>query len=284
MDAKRKICIVLEAFGLLILLFAAWQLSAQQAVAPSDSGRLQAQNDPLAELSPENRALLNALREAVKRDDLTDILANGRILLPALKPGTVQTDAIMKLTAQAALETGDMNYALTLIKPLAELPPTDWVAAELLARLYAESENKELRDRQITHLLDLHSHTSDKQFAESLTFTIQRIKLHSGYAVLLYPFKPLKPYNTYLIAEIWTGEGKMDYRIEIGSEREDQIFFKAKHPGERRFSIDSYRKNNKNPNGPESQALHGFVDGVFDYDYMRDCMMKIANGEESPSK
>jgi hypothetical protein len=259
-------------------------LSAQQPVAPTDSGKLQVQNDPFAELTPENRALLNELREAVKRYDFNVILANGKILLPALKPGTVQTNAIMKITAQAALETGDTNYAFTLIKPLAELPPTDWVAAELLARLYAESEIKELRDRQITHLLDLHSHTSDQQFAEQLTFTIQRIKLHSGYAILLYPFKPLKPYNTYLIAEIWTGEGKMDYRIEIGSESEDQIFFKAKHPGERRFSIDSYRKNNEHPNGPESQALHGFVDGVFDYDYMRDCLVNTANGDPPPRR
>jgi len=229
-------------------------------------------------LSPENRARLNALRDAVNRYDNPDILANGRILLPALKPGTVLSDAITKLTAQAALETGDTNYALTLIKPLAELPPTDWVAAELLARLYAESENKELRDRQIAHLLDLHSHTSDKQFAEQLTFTIQRIKLHSGYAVLLYPFKPLKPYNAYLIAEIWTNEGNMDYRIELESMGIDQLLFKAKKPGERRFSIDTFVESKKG----EKQALMGFIDGIFDYDLMRDRLIEVANQEKTP--
>ena len=221
---------------------------------------------------------MNALRDAVNRYDNPDILANGRILLPALKPGTVLSDAITKLTAQAALETGDTNYALTLIKPLAELPPTDWVAAELLARLYAESENKELRDRQIAHLLDLHSHTSDKQFAEQLTFTIQRIKLHSGYAVLLYPFKPLKPYNAYLIAEIWTNEGNMDYRIELESMGIDQLLFKAKKPGERRFSIDTFVESKKG----EKQALMGFIDGIFDYDLMRDRLIEVANQEKTP--
>jgi hypothetical protein len=30
---------------------------------------------------------------------------------------------------------------------------------------------------------------------------------------------------------------------------------------------------------PESQALHGFVDGVFDYHTIRDLMVKTANGE-----
>jgi hypothetical protein len=60
----------------------------------------------------------------------------------------------------------------------------------------------------------------------------------------------------------------------------DQAFFKPKHPGERRFSIDTFRQNETNPNLPESQALHGFVDGVFDYDTMRDLMLKTANDEE----
>jgi hypothetical protein len=275
---------MLGVFGLALSLSSAYQLSAQQPAAPADTASQQAHNDPLAELTPENRAHFNKLREAVERGDLTAILANGRILLPVLKPGTARTDAITEVTAQAALETGDTNYALTLIKPLAELPATDWVAAELLARLYAESGNKELRDRQIIHLLDLHSHTSDKDFAEQLTFTIQTVKLQSGHAIFVYPFKPLKPYNVYLSAEIWTNENKMDYRIELESMDVDQAFFKAKKPGERRFSIDTFRKNEKNPDWPESQALHGFVDGVFDYDMMREQMLKVADEINSSKK
>jgi hypothetical protein len=280
MEIKRKSSLLWGVFGLIFFLTATWFLTAQQTAPSTDKDHAQTPSNPLAELSPENRALFDALREAVKRDNLTDILANGRILLPALKPGNVRSDAILKLTTQAALETGDTNYALTLIKPLAELPPTDWVAAELLARLYAESENKELRDRQITHLLDLHSHTSDKQFAEQLTFTIQKIKLHSGYAILLYPFKPLKPYNAYLSAEIWTNENKMDYRIELESMGIDQLLFKAKKSGERRFSIDTFVESKKG----EKQTLIGFIDGVFDYDTMRDKMLEVANQDKSSQK
>jgi len=280
MKIKRKSNLLLGMLGLIFFLTATWYLPAQQASTPADKDHAQPQSDPPAELSPENSSVLNALREAVKKYNMTDILADGRVLLPALKPGTVMFDGVIKLTAQAALETGDTNYALTLIKPLAELPPTDWVAAELLARLYAESENKELRDKQIAHLLDLHSHTTDKQFAEQLTFTIQRVKLHSGYAVLLYPFKPLKPYSTYLIAEIWNNEGKMDYRIELESMGTDQLLFKAKKPGERRFSIDTFVESKKG----EKQALMGFIDGVFEYDAMRDSLIAIANRKEAPHK
>jgi len=165
------------------------------------------------------------------------------------------------------------------MKPFVDAHPKDWHAAALLVRIYAESGEKALRDQQIAHLLDLHKQTSDSDFAKLHIFPIQKIRLHSGYTVFLYPFEPLKPYNTYLVAMIYTSDGKSDYRLELGSEDADQAFFKPKKRGERRFSIDSYRKNEKNANWPESQALHGFIDGVFDYDTMRDRMVMVANGE-----
>lgn len=105
------------------------------------------------------------------------------------------------------------------------------------------------------------------------------MKLQSGYAVFLYPFEPVKPHNAFLVALIYTSDEKQDYRLELDSEDVDQAFFKPKRSGERRFSIDSYRKNENNENWPESQALHGFVDGAFDYDQMRDLLVTAANGE-----
>jgi len=180
-------------------------------------------------------------------------------------------------------QISDTSYALTLIKPVAEAHPKNRHAAALLARAYAESGEKTLRDQQIAQLLALHQATSDASFANLRTFPIEKVKLSSGHAVSLYPFEPLKPYNTYLVALIHTNDGKADYRNELESEDVDQAFFKPKKPGERRFSIDSYRKTETNENWPESQALHGFIDGVFDYDRMRDIMVKTANGEALPN-
>lgn len=284
MNAKRKSFIVFVLSCLLILPFAAWQLSAQQAVAPDATGKPQELHNQIAELTPENRALFDALREAVQHEHDADVLTDGKKLLPALKTDTPLADFVTQLTAGAAVETGDTGYALALMKPFMEAHPKDWHGAALLARIYAESGEKALRDQQIAHLLDLHKQTTDSDFAKLHIFPIQKVKLHSGYAVFLYPFEPMGRDNAYLVALIYTNEGKQDYRIEIDSDDVDQAFFKAKKRGDRRFSIDSYRQNKTNSNWPESQALHGFIDGVFDYDAMRDRMITIANGEESQQK
>jgi hypothetical protein len=284
MEAKRNVFIVLVTFCLLIMLPLARQMPAQQAVAPDDTGKPQAHHDPLAELTPENRDLFYALREAAKKGNDADVLTDGKRLLPALQTGTPLADFVTLLTANAATEAGETSYALSLAKPLFGAHADDWRVAALLTRLYAESGDKALRDQQIAFLTDLHKRTSDPDFAKLHTFPIQKIKLHSGNAVFLYPFEPLKPHNAYLVALIYSNDGKQDHRIEIDSEDVDQAFFKPKKAGERRFSIDSYRQNETNPNWPESQALHGFIDGVFDYDAMRDRMLQIANGEESKEK
>jgi hypothetical protein len=284
MNAKRKICIALGAFCLLFALSATCELSAQQTAAPAAAGNSQSLQDLIAELPPEQHALFNALREAVQEGHDTDVLADGKKLLLGLQTNTSLADFVTQITAGAAIETGDTSYSLALIKPFVDAHPKDWHAAALLVRVYAESGEKALRDQQIAHLLDLHKQTSDPDFAKLHIFPIQKVRLHSGYAVFLYPFEPLKPYNTYLVGMIYTSDGKSDYRLELGSEDADQAFFKPKKPGERRFSIDSYRKNEKNANWPESQALHGFIDGVFDYDTMRDRMMKVANPDELPRK
>jgi len=284
MNAKRKICIALGAFCLLFALSATCELSAQQTAAPAAAGNSQSLQDLIAELPPEQHALFNALREAVQEGHDTDVLADGKKLLLGLQTNTSLADFVTQITAGAAIETGDTSYSLALIKPFVDAHPKDWHAAALLVRVYAESGEKALRDQQIAHLLDLHKQTSDPDFAKLHIFPIQKVRLHSGYAVFLYPFEPLKPYNTYLVGMIYTSDGKSDYRLELGSEDADQAFFKPKKRGERRFSIDSYRKNDKNANWPESQALHGFIDGVFDYDTMRDRMMKVANPDELPRK
>ena len=270
--------------GLLLCLTIALVLPAQQPTSMASTANPQAHQDPLAELSPENRELFNTLREAAQQGRDSDVVASGKKLLPALKPGTPLGDFVAQLTGTSALEVGETNYALSLMKPLADAHPDNWRVAAILARLYAESGDKVMRDQQIAHMLALHKQTSDATFAKLHTFPIQKVALPSGSAVFLYPFEPLGRENSYLIALIYTKEGKLDYRMELESADVDQAFFKPKHPGERRFSIDTFRQNATNPNWPESQALHGFVDGVFDYDAMRDRMLKTAEGEESPHK
>jgi hypothetical protein len=264
-------------FGFIFFLTATWCLTAQQSVTPTDEAHAQTSSDPLAELSLKDRALFGALREAAQKGNGAGVLENGRKLLPALKTGTPLTDLVTNLTANAATEAGETSYALSLIKPLAEAHPQDWRSAALLVRLYAESGEKDLRDKQITQLIAMHKQTSDEYFAKLHIFPIQKVKMRSGYVVFLYPFEPLGSHNSYLIAMVYTNEGKENFRIELESDALDQASFKAKKPGERRFSVDTFRKNEKNPDWPESQSLHGFIDGVFNYDVMREQMLKVTN-------
>ncbi|MGD0733555.1 MAG: hypothetical protein ABR976_00345 [Terracidiphilus sp.] len=283
MNAKRKALVgFISCF--LMLLTAAWQLSAQQAASPDATGKPQDIHDQIAQLTPDDRIMFDALRAAVEQEHDAEVLSIGKKLLPALKTDTLLSDFVTQITAGAAVEIGETDYALTLTKPSVDAHPKDWHSAALLVRIYAESGEKALRDQQIGHLLDLHKKTDDPDFAKLHVFPIQKVKLHSGYAVFLYPFEPLGRDNAYLVALIYTNEGKQDYRIEIDSDDGDQAFFKAKKPGARRFSIDSYRQNPTNPNWPESQALYGFIDGVFDYDAMRDRIIVIANDEDSKHK
>jgi hypothetical protein len=284
MKPKQRLTTAGMSFGFFLVLAVASPLSGQQPAASTDSPVVQTPSDPLASLNSENRALFDALRKSAQQNDDAATLTSGKQLLPALKSGTKLCDFVTQLTAGAAVETGDIAYALTLLKPLTDSHPDDWHAASLLARAYAERGDKSLRDLQVAHMIDLHKKTSDPAFSKLHVFPIQKVALHSGYAVFLYPFDPLGRENTYLIALIYTNAGKEDYRIELESADVDQAFFKAKHPGERRFSIDSYRESDVNGKFAESQALHGFVDGVFNYDTMRDRMVETANDGKSSAK
>lgn len=285
MEAKQRFSAISVSLGFILAFAAASQLRGQPPAASTDSaGTAQTQEDPLAGLSPENRALFDTLRKSAQRNDDAVTLETGKRLLPALKPGTPLCDFVTLLTAGSAVETGDNAYALTLLKPITDAHPDDWRAASLLARAFAESGDKTLRDQQVARVIALHKRTSDPAFAKLHIFPIQKVALNSGYAVFLYPFEPFGTHNTYLIALINKSAEKENYRMELESDDADQAFFKAKHPGERRFSIDTYRESNSGGQRSESQALHGFVDGTFNYDVMRDRMVETANGEKSSSK
>lgn len=282
MEAKRALNAICVSLGFVVALGLRVPLCAQQP--ESSATAAQSQSDPLADLNPDGRALFDTLRRAAQQGDNAATLEAGKKLLPALKQGTDLCDFVTHLTAEAALETGDAAYTVTLLKPITAAHPDDWRTGSMLARAYAETGDKTSRDAQIARVIALHKNTSDPAFAKLHIFPIQKVALHSGYALFLYPFEPLKPYNTYLVALVFKSDGSQDYRLELGSEDVDQAFFKPKHPGERRFSVDSYRKSEKGDNLPESQALDGFIDGVFNYDTMRDHLVAVANGEKLPEK
>src|SRR5215472_5393634 len=187
MGAKQKLMVGGVSLVLVLSAAAVRPLRGQEPAASTGSANGQAADDPLADLSPENRALFDALRNASQQNDDAAALEAGKKLLPALKPGTRLGDFVAHVTAGSAVETGDTAYALSILKPLAEAHPDDWRAAALLARAYAESGDKTARDQQVASVIDLHKKTSDPDFAKLHIFPIQRVALKSGFAVFLYP-------------------------------------------------------------------------------------------------
>lgn len=126
MEARRETVIPWETLGLLLVMNIALLLPAQQPTAPAKTGNPQAHQDPLAELSPENRTLFNSLREAAQQGRDSDVVASGKKLSPALKPRIPLADFVTQLTGTSALDNGETNYALSLMKPLADAHPDDW--------------------------------------------------------------------------------------------------------------------------------------------------------------
>ncbi len=158
--------------------------------------------------------IFDALRDAGQQGRDADVLKNGRILLSSLKLGTPLADFVVEVTAGGAIETGDLTYALALLKPHTPTRIRATGMRRRYLRAHLLSGDQALRDQQTAHLLELHKQTSDSDFADKHIFPIQKVPLHSGYAIFLYPFEPLKPYNTYLVALIYSSDGKQVDRIE----------------------------------------------------------------------
>jgi hypothetical protein len=230
MQIKRIFFLYVSIASVFFPLAATGYLSAQQD-APASNDQAQKSSDPLAELNSENRALFDKLQEAGKQGLDADVVATGKKLLPALKSGTRLGDYVAQVTATSAIETGEDDFALTLIKPIVDSNPADWHALAILTRIYAEKGDKAQRDEQIARLIKLHKTSSDQYFTKLHVFPIQKVKLNSGYAIFLYPFEPLTPHNVYLAAMIDMGDEKKNYRIELESLDVDQAFFKAKKLG-----------------------------------------------------
>ena len=90
MEAKQELGVTSVSLGLfLALAFVSPLIRGQQPAISADSPTAQMRGDPLAALSPESRALFDALRRAAQQNDDATTLETGKRLLPALTPGTL---------------------------------------------------------------------------------------------------------------------------------------------------------------------------------------------------
>jgi hypothetical protein len=190
---------------------------------------------------------------------------------------------IAKLASEASLNTGDTNFALANLKPIAAANPNDWLTLALLTRACAESGDKACRDSGMTKMVDLYH--SGLMPPRTQQYILERIKVGENTLVMRPSVEPWGVYKVYDMGQILDKDGKMIFRITLESSDNDQKLFAQEHPEEaakgiRKFSIDGY-KDGVDSNGQKSQTHFTFkmMDGQPSYDTVREEFISIASGK-----
>jgi hypothetical protein len=266
-------------------LFATPQQSgANTASTPAST----AASDPLSQLSADQRQVYDTAARQFSAEHYADAFAAFKTLMAEIPAGPTHL-VISKYASEAALNLGDYSFAKSTLKPIAEADSNDWQAAGMLARLYAETGDKQGRDTELAHLVDLHKRAVSPQIAGMKQILIERISIPSGSIRLWYSLEPWGAYKTHLFCRVFNTAGDQVLRIALESSDFDQPAFAKEHPdlaaaGARRFSLDGYGPQEKMPDGTikGSHMTYGFFDGQPDYDSIRQKIIEIANGVSKP--
>jgi hypothetical protein len=120
----------------------------------------------------------------------SDALGIFQNILSHLSAGAPCRVQIAKFAAEAAINTGDRSFALDTLKPITDSDASDWQAAGMLARAYAETGQKEQRDTELAQLIDLHTRAVSPQIAKLQQILLERIPLASGSIRIWYSLEP----------------------------------------------------------------------------------------------
>ncbi len=260
------------------------------AVVLACSAAAQTQTDPLAQLNAAQRTQYDSALQLFKTEHYSEALAAFRQILPQLLPGTPAQIQIAKFAAESAINAGDRDSALPLLKPIEAADVNDWQASSMLARVYAETGQRQLRDAELAHLVDLHTRAASPQIARMTQIVLERIPIDANRLIRVwYSLEPWGPYKIYLFARVYEPSGRQVLRLTLESSDFDQALFAQQHPdlaakGTRCFSLDGYGPDQKLPNGPTTQThfTFGLFDGQPSYDIGREQLINIANGKTKP--
>lgn len=239
--------------------------------------------DLAARLSPEQKQMFDEATKAFNAQRYPDALAVFKQMLAQLPGDSV----LSKFAGEAALNSGDANFALTLLKPLATADPNDWQAAALLTRACAESGDRSCRDSGVAHMLELHRQGVIPQQIQ--TYISERVRVDENTLLIRPSLEPWGPYNVYDLGQVFNADGKVFLRITIESNEADQNLFAEEHPKEasqglRSFSLDAYRETGLNSNGQRTQThyTYKFFVGQPSYEMVRQEFINVANGTRKP--
>jgi hypothetical protein len=278
--AWERVTLILGLIVQPILLAAT--LSAQVPAGPAISTN-ESVSDLVNKLTPEQKTQFTGARQAYQARRYTDAAATFKLLLRQF-PG----DAILsKYATEAALNGGDVDFALKTIKPVAQANPEDFQATALLTRACAESSDTPCRDAGVAHMLDLHRRGLTPSRMED--YVVEHVKADGNTVIIFTSLEPWGEYKIYNTATVLDGDGKLFMTITLESSDGDQVLFAKEHPKEaaqglRSFSLDAYRETGLNGNGQRTQThyTYKFLVGQPSYDTVREAFLDIANGRSKP--
>jgi hypothetical protein len=237
----------------------------------------------LTRLTPQQKQQFDDAGKSHRANQLTEEFDIFKRLLTEL-PGDV---ILSELAGEAALNCGDWNFALTTLRPLAQVDPDDWVAAALLTRACAESGDTACRDSGMAHMMDLHRRGITPPNMQQ--YLVEHIKAGENTLVIRTSLEPWGPYKVSATGYFFNGEGNLLLRITLESSDADQPLFAKEHPeeaskGMRGFSLDGYMDTGTNSNGQRTQThyTYKFFPGQPPYEIVREEFVKVATGKATP--
>lgn len=267
--------------ALSILLSLSMAVSAQAPA--SATTQIESIQDLVAHLTPEQKQQFDDAMNDFNTQRYAAALPIYKQLLQQLQGDAV----LLKLAAEAALNTGDTESALTSLKPLTAANPNDWQAAALLTRACAESGDKTCRDSGMGHMLELHQHGATPPAMKR--YLLERVHVGENTLLIHASLEPWGPYKVYDLGQVLGSDGRIFLRITLESNDSDQVLFAKQHPqeaaaGVRSFSLDAYRETGLNSSGQRTQthSTYRFFVGQPPYDTVRQEFMNVANGKANP--
>ncbi len=203
--------------------------------------------------------------------------ADALSLLKPLAASHPKDTYLARLAAEAAVNTGDIQYAAAEIDPVVDQNPKNWEAVALQTRIYAESGNTAQRDAGMSHMADLYK--SGVIPAATQQYLLERIHLDGKEMMIWHSLVPWGPYLVHDFARVFDSQGNLLMRITLESSDFDQPIFAQQHPkeaaaGMRVFSYDAYT--------PKMHFTYGFVNGQPAYSDVHARFVDIASGKASP--
>jgi tetratricopeptide (TPR) repeat protein len=266
----------------ILLFFVPAYPKKAQAVSSAAQNHLETSQEFVARITPSQKERFETAAKTFSSHQYSDALSLFKSLLEELPSEPL----ISKFAAEAALQSGDTDFALHQLKPIVQANPDDWQALSLLTRAYAESGDKVNRDKAMSQMLDMHKRGLTPSGLKQ--YTLERLKVGDNSLIIHTSLEPWGPYKVYDYGQVADPTGDIFLRISLESGDGDQTLFAKDHPkdfseGKREFSLDAYRETGQNSNNQRTQThyTYKFFNGQPSYDIVREAFIQIATGKVS---